>query len=47
MAKRILRYSVIVGKFFNKGSWVSEAWREEHPEDFEEEPRTFLENCQC
>ena len=35
----MLRYNVaIVGKFFNKGSWVSEAWRKERPEEFEEEP---------
>ena len=28
MARSILRYNfVIVGKVFNKGSWVSEAWR--------------------
>ena len=28
MAQSVLRYNVvIVGKFFNKGSWVSEAWR--------------------
>ena len=33
MAQSVLRYNVvIVGKFFNKGSWVSEAWRKEHPE---------------
>ena len=39
MAQGILRYNVaIVGKFFNKGSWVSEALRKEHPEEFEEEP---------
>ena len=32
MAQSILRNNVvIVGKFFNKGSWVSEAWRKEHP----------------
>ena len=37
MAQSVLRYNVlIVGKFFNKGSWVSEAWRKEHPEEFEE-----------
>ena len=37
MAQNVLRYNVvIVGKFFNKGSWVSEAWRKEHPEEFEE-----------
>ena len=38
MAQSVLRYNVvIVGKFFNKGSWVSEAWRKEHPEEFEDE----------
>ena len=37
MAQNVLRYNVvIVGKFFNTGSWVSEAWRKEHPEEFEE-----------
>ena len=35
MAQNVLRYHVvIVGKFFNKGSWASEAWRREHPEEF-------------
>ena len=35
MAQNVLRYNVvIVGKFFNKGSWVSEAWRKEDPEEF-------------
>ena len=35
MAQSVLRYNVaIVGKFFNKGSWASEAWRKEHPEEF-------------
>ena len=29
---------VVVGRFFNKGSWVSEVWKKEHPEEFEEEP---------
>ena len=39
MAQNVLRYNVvIVGKFFNKGSWVSEAWRKEHPEELTEEP---------
>ena len=39
MAQSVLRYNVvIVGMFFNKGSWVSEAWRKEHPEEFGEEP---------
>ena len=38
MAQNVLRYNVvIVGKFFNKGSWVSEAWGREHPDEFEEE----------
>ena len=38
MAQNVLRYNVvIVGRFFNKGSWVSEAWKKEHPEEFEEE----------
>ena len=38
MAQNVLRYNVvIVGKFFNKGSWVSEAWRREHPEEIEDE----------
>ena len=39
MAQSVLRYHVvIVGKFFNKGSWVSETWRKEHPEELDEEP---------
>ena len=39
MAQNVLRYNVvIVGKFFNEGSWVSEAWRKDHSEEFEEEP---------
>ena len=34
MAQSVLRYNVvIVGKFFNKGNWVSEAWRKEHSEE--------------
>ena len=37
MAKNVLRYNdVIVGKFFNKGSWASEAWIKEHSEEFED-----------
>ena len=36
MAQNVLRYNVlIVGKFFNKGSWTSEAWRKQHPEEFD------------
>ena len=39
MARNVLRFNVvIVGKFFNKGSWISEALRKDHPEEFEEEP---------
>ena len=39
MAQSVIRYNVvIVGKFFNKGSWVSEAWKKGHPEELEEEP---------
>ena len=38
MAQNVLRYNVvIVGKIYNNGSWVSEAWRKKHPEDLEEE----------
>ena len=38
MAQSVLRYNVVnVGKFLNKGSWVSEAWRREHAEEFAEE----------
>ena len=34
MAQNVLRYNVvIVGKFFDKGSWMLEAWRKEHPEE--------------
>ena len=37
MAQSVLRFNVvIVGKFFGKGSWVSEAWRKAHPEEDEE-----------
>ena len=38
MAQSVHRYNVvIVGRFFNKGSWVSEAWKKEHQEELEEE----------
>ena len=37
MAQNVLRYNVvIVGRFFNNGCWVSEAWKREHPEELEE-----------
>ena len=39
MAQNVLRYNVvIVGRFFNKGSLVSEVWRKARSEEFEEEP---------
>ena len=38
MAQNVLRYNVvIVGRFFNKGKWTSEAWRRDHPEEFVDE----------
>ena len=38
MAQNVLHYNVaIVGKFFKKGSWVSEAWRKDHPEELVDE----------
>ena len=38
IAQNVLRYNVvIVGRFFNKGCWVSEAWRKEYPKEFEDE----------
>ena len=38
MAQSVLRYNVVIaGKYFNKGCWVSEAWRKEHPEGFADE----------
>ena len=38
MAQSVLRYDiVIVVELFNNGSWVLEAWKKEHPEEFEEE----------
>ena len=31
IAQSVLRYNVVImGKFFNKGSWTSEAWKKEH-----------------
>ena len=39
MAQSILRYNVvIVGKFFNGGSWASDAWKKEHLDVFLDEP---------
>ena len=39
MAQNVLRYNVvIVGKFFNKDSWVLEAWMKTYPDEFNEEP---------
>ena len=37
----VLKFNVeIVGMFFNKESWVSQAQRKAHPEDFGEGPDT-------
>ena len=39
IAQNVLRYNVVIVRmFFNKGSWVSEAWKNEHPEEYEDEP---------
>ena len=39
MAQNVLRYNVvIVGKFFNRGGWTSEAWKKEHPDELLDEP---------
>ena len=39
MAQNVIRYNVvIVGRFFTKGCLVSEAWKKEHPEEYEDEP---------
>ena len=39
MAQNVLGYNVvIVMVFFNKESWVSEAWRKEHPEEASDDP---------
>ena len=47
MAQNVLRYNVvIVGKYFNKGSLVSEAWKREHTEEYEEEPDGPIERRQ-
>ena len=44
MAQNVLRYNVvIVGRFFNRGSWVSEAWKRAHPEEFDDEPKGHSE----
>ena len=38
IAQNVLRHNVvIVGRFFNKGSWVSDAWRRDHPDEFADE----------
>ena len=38
MGQNVLRYIVVIaGRFFNKGSLVSEAWREEHADEFDDE----------
>ena len=46
MAQSVLPYNVVnVGQFFNKGSWVSEAWKKEHPDDFLDDPKTLQKEC--
>ena len=43
MAQSVLRYNVvIVGKFFNKGSWMTDAWRKEHLEEWEKKMMVLL-----
>ena len=38
IAQNVLRYNVvIVWIFFNNGCWTSDAWRKNHPEDFDDE----------
>ena len=38
MAQSVLRYNVVIdGKFFNKGIWVSEAWKKERLEEFSDD----------
>ena len=47
MAQNVIRYNVvIVGKFFNKGSWVSQAWRKEHPEEFADDAQGHPERIE-
>ena len=39
----LLRINVVIDrKFFNKASWVSEAWKKEHPEELERNPKEPL-----
>ena len=41
MAQSVLRYNVvIVGSFFNRGSWMSEAWRKDHPDEAADRPES-------
>ena len=47
MTQNILRYNVvIVGRFFNKGSWVSDTWRKTHLDEFDVEPDRPPESIQ-
>ena len=44
MAQNVMRYNVvIVGRFFNRGCCISDAWRREHPDDFEEKRESLPE----
>ena len=46
MVQNVLRYNVvIVGRFFNEGSWASEVWRKEHPEEFADDLGPARKNC--
>ena len=39
MAQSVLRYNVvIVGKFFNKGSWTSDVWKKAYADEDMDEP---------
>ena len=47
MAQDVLQYNVvIVGKLLDKGSWMSDVWRREHPEEFDVEPDGLAERIQ-
>ena len=46
MAQNVLRFNVVrVGKFFNKGSWVSEAWRKSTLKNPQTRPVNLLREC--
>ena len=42
MAQDVLNFNVVVvGKFFNKGNWVSEAWRKDHQKSLPMRPKAL------